>query len=69
MVPRLIGLSTKLLSWDHYKVCFEGMPCGPNEEILRNHGDEIEFVQKSFHSLGIDGTTPYFRKKYWRHQS
>jgi acetyl-CoA synthetase len=60
MVPPSIGLSTKLLNQDHYKVYFEGMPCGPSGEVFRKHGDEIEFVRKSFHCLGENGTTPYY---------
>ncbi|KAL3903694.1 MAG: hypothetical protein SGILL_010351 [Bacillariaceae sp.] len=61
MVPPSIGLSTTLLNRDHYKVYFEGMPSGPNGEILRKHGDEIEFVRDSSHLPSSDSTTPYFR--------
>jgi acetyl-CoA synthetase len=61
IVPPSIGLSTKLLNRDHFKVYFEGMPCGPNGEVLRKHGDEIEFVRSSAHLSENSELTPYFR--------
>lgn len=44
LIPPCIGLSTKLLNRDHYECYFEDMPSGPNNEILRKHGDEIELI-------------------------
>jgi acetyl-CoA synthetase len=61
IVPPSIGLSTKLLNRDHFAVYFEGMPCGPNCEVLRKHGDEIEFVRSSLHLSNKVETTPYYR--------
>jgi acetyl-CoA synthetase len=62
LVPPSIGMSTKLLNRDHYQVYFEGMPFGPNGEVLRKHGDEIEFVRSSLHlAEERTPTTPYFR--------
>ncbi len=37
-----IGLSTTLLNKDHHEVYFAGTPRGPNGEILRRHGDEMQ---------------------------
>ncbi|MBI4392463.1 MAG: AMP-binding protein [Euryarchaeota archaeon] len=46
-----IGQSTELLNYDNRDVYYEGMPRGPNGEILRRHGDHLK-------RLGKD---------YWRH--
>ena len=53
LIPPALGLSTRLLNRDHTECYFEGMPKGPNGEILRRHGDEIEAVS--------DGTNTYYR--------
>lgn len=37
-----IGLSTTLLNKDHHEVYFAETPRGPNGEILRRHGDQME---------------------------
>jgi len=37
-----IGLSTTLLNKDHHEVYFAGAPRGPNGEVLRRHGDQME---------------------------
>ena len=42
LVPPSIGLSNKLLNKDHHELYYEGAPPGPNGEVLRRHGDEIE---------------------------
>ncbi|MCL5736163.1 MAG: AMP-binding protein [Actinobacteria bacterium] len=42
LVPPSIGLSNRLLNKDHHEVYYEGTPPGPNGEVLRRHGDEIE---------------------------
>ena len=44
LIPPAIGLSTHLLNRDHFECYFEGMPAGPNDKLLRRHGDEIERV-------------------------
>lgn len=46
LVPPTLGYSTVLLNRDHYSCYYEGMPAGPNGEVLRRHGDEIEAVVK-----------------------
>ena len=47
--PPTVGLSTTLLNKDHFSVYYKGMPRGPDGELLRKHGDEIEFVRNSLH--------------------
>jgi acetyl-CoA synthetase len=42
LIPPSIGLSNELLNQDHYKVYFENTPKGPNEQLLRRHGDQFE---------------------------
>jgi acetyl-CoA synthetase len=63
LVPPTVGLSTTLLNRDHYTEYYEGMSRGPNGEVLRRHGDEVECVRSSLHLPEEDrnSTTPYFR--------
>jgi acetyl-CoA synthetase len=42
LVPPSIGLSETLLNKDHHEIYLAGAPRGPNGEILRRHGDEME---------------------------
>ena len=42
IVPPSIGLSTRLLNRDHHDVYYKDTPKGPNGELLRRHGDQIE---------------------------
>jgi acetyl-CoA synthetase len=42
LVPPSIGLSNTLLNKDHHEVYYADTPPGPNGELLRRHGDEIE---------------------------
>jgi acetyl-CoA synthetase len=42
LVPPSIGLSNRLLNRDHHQVYFNGTPPGPNGELLRRHGDQME---------------------------
>ena len=44
LIPPALGLSTRLLNRDHNECYFDGMPAGPNGEVLRKHGDEIQRV-------------------------
>ncbi|CAM9241710.1 unnamed protein product, partial [Ectocarpus fasciculatus] len=53
LIPPALGLSTRLLNRDHHECYYEGMPSGPNGEVLRRHGDEIEVVK--------DGKAVYYR--------
>ncbi|MFH1302822.1 MAG: AMP-binding protein, partial [Planctomycetota bacterium] len=40
--PPVIGLSTRLINRDHHEVYFADIPPGPDGEVLRRHGDQIE---------------------------
>lgn len=44
LIPPALGLSTRLLNRDHNECYFADMPAGPNGEVLRRHGDEIQRV-------------------------
>ena len=63
LVAPTVGLSTTLLNRDHYTEYYEGMPSGPDGELLRRHGDEVEYVRSSLHlsEENQNSTTPYFR--------
>jgi acetyl-CoA synthetase len=53
LIPPALGLSTRLLNRDHHECYYTDMPSGPNGEVLRRHGDEIEAVR--------DGKSVYYR--------
>ncbi|WP_442510340.1 AMP-binding protein [Novipirellula sp. SH528] len=40
--PPALGLSTRLLNRDHHEVYFADIPAGPDGQVLRRHGDQIE---------------------------
>lgn len=62
LVPPSIGYSTRLLNRNHLDTYYKGMQSGPNGEVLRRHGDEIEMVRNTQHqSSEINQTTPYYR--------
>ena len=65
LVPPTIGLSTHLLNRNHYDTYYKGMEPGPNGEVLRRHGDEIEMVWNSQHQscpkLSVETSLPYYR--------
>jgi acetyl-CoA synthetase len=42
LVPPSIGLSQSLLNRDHDEVYYEGCPSGPDGQLLRRHGDQME---------------------------
>jgi acetyl-CoA synthetase len=42
LIPPSIGLSQSLLNRDHDEVYYGGCPTGPNGEVLRRHGDQME---------------------------
>ncbi len=48
LVPPSIGLSQRLLNRDHQKEYYEGCPTGPNGEVLRRHGDEVQALPGGF---------------------
>ncbi len=49
LVPPSIGLSNTLLNYDHEAEYFGGVPQGPNGEILRRHGDQVERLPGGFY--------------------
>ena len=49
LVPPSIGLSQTLLNRDHFETYYAGTPTGPDGEILRRHGDEIEALPGGFY--------------------
>jgi acetyl-CoA synthetase len=44
IVPPSIGLSLKLLNRDHHEVYYQDTPPGPDGELLRRHGDQMEWL-------------------------
>lgn len=49
LVPPSLGLSQTLLNRDHHEVYFEGCPVGPDKQVLRRHGDEVERLAQGFY--------------------
>jgi acetyl-CoA synthetase len=58
LVPPSIGFSNRLLNFDHEEEYFAGAPRGPNGEVLRRHGDQIERIGAGYfrHHGRIDDT-------------
>lgn len=46
IVPPSLGLSQKLLNKDHHQEYYENMPKGPNDKLLRKHGDAFQRIKK-----------------------
>lgn len=42
LIPPSIGCSTTLLNKDHHEAYYAGTPTGPNGELLRRHGDQMQ---------------------------
>jgi len=42
LVAPMLGSSNRLLNRDHHQVYFDGMPAGPDGQVLRRHGDQME---------------------------
>jgi acetyl-CoA synthetase len=58
LVPPTLGYSLSLLNRDHHEVYFAGAPPGPDGQLLRRHGDQIERLPGGyFRALGrVDDT-------------
>ena len=58
LVPPTLGYSLTLLNRDHHEVYFAGTPPGPDGQLLRRHGDQIERLPGGyFRALGrVDDT-------------
>ncbi len=52
LIPPSIGLSTRLLHRNHHEVYYRDCPTGPNGEILRRHGDELERLEDGWRAHG-----------------
>ena len=48
LVPPALGYSQSLLNRDHHEVYYQDTPTGPNGELLRRHGDQIEQLPGGF---------------------
>lgn len=48
LVPPSIGLSERLLNKDHHEVYYADTPKGPDGQILRRHGDELQVLHGGF---------------------
>jgi len=51
LIPPSIGLSTTLLNQDHHAVYFEGAPAGPDGQVLRRHGDQVERLGNGYYRV------------------
>ncbi len=49
LIPPSLGLSNHLLNANHDEVYFDGCPAGPNGEVLRRHGDEMEALSNGYY--------------------
>ncbi len=47
--PPALGLSTRLLNRDHHDVYYAGIPAGPQQQVLRRHGDQIEALPGGYY--------------------
>lgn len=47
LLPPALGLSTHLLNRDHHQCYYDDMPVGPNNEVMRRHGDEVQTLKWS----------------------
>ncbi len=48
-IPPALGLSTRLLNRDHHDVYYAGIAPGPNDQVLRRHGDQIEQLPNGYY--------------------
>jgi acetyl-CoA synthetase len=48
LVPPSIGLSQSLLNREHAEVYYDGCPVGPDGEMLRRHGDQMERLASGY---------------------
>lgn len=48
LVPPSIGMSTTLLGGDHHEVYYANCPRGPQGEVLRRHGDQMQRLPNGY---------------------
>lgn len=51
IMPPSIGLSQELLNRNHHEEYYEGMPKGPQGELLRKHGDAFDRITENGHTF------------------
>ena len=58
LVPPAMGLSRTLLNRDHRATYYEGLPLGPDGEVLRRHGDHFRRLPGGYFQAGgrVDDT-------------
>ncbi|MEO0321655.1 MAG: AMP-binding protein [Myxococcota bacterium] len=49
LLPPMLGSSNRLLNRDHHATYFDGMPAGPEGQVLRRHGDWMERLPGGFY--------------------
>src|SRR3990167_4200741 len=49
LCPPALGLSTTLLNKDHFEVYYQGLPTGPQHELLRRHVDCLEKLGNGYY--------------------
>ena len=49
LIPPSIGLSQTLLNRDHDEVYYDGCPPGPEGQVLRRHGDQLERLPRGYY--------------------
>jgi len=53
LVPPAIGFSCRLLNRDHHAIYYQDTPPGPDGQLLRRHGDQLERLPSGyFRALG-----------------
>lgn len=48
VIPPSLGLSGRLLNYDHHEVYFADTPCAPGGVPLRRHGDQVEALGNGY---------------------
>lgn len=49
LIPPSIGLSHQLLNRDHHEVYYANTPSGPDGQLLRRHGDQLERLPNGYY--------------------
>jgi len=49
LMPPALGMSQRLLNGDHDKVYFDGCPAGPQNLVLRRHGDNTQQLHRGYY--------------------
>jgi acetyl-CoA synthetase len=49
LIPPSMGLSLELLNGDHHEVYYAGTPAGPQGQLLRRHGDQVQRLANGYY--------------------